>query len=1296
MRTNTLYVVILGILVACQSHFLWAQNQLQQTITLTWKNEAVLVPLNNTQQINTIGFEGAAFLPQEHSFPVFVRQIPVAARGRIVASLQNVVYSPITENLSANLKGINEKIGADIMLTAEIGTEKRKNIASVQFIPIRKNPLTGMYEKMLSADLHLQITPEAQVRGNRQYAEQSVLSQGTHYKFKVDQDGIYKIDKDLLNGLGVSLGFPIANLRIYGNGGGMLPELAGAQKYDDLTENPIKTFDNNQNGLFDADDYAIFYAESPHHWQYNATQNLFECPRNTYTDYNYYYLNTDLGAGKRIAMATPPSAQATHQVTTFDEHLIHENDEINVNKSGRTWFGEIFTTNGSQIFTFDIPNLAGEARLTSFVGGRCLTFPTSFSIAANGANVQTHNIGVVMAGYEYPYGRQVSNTTSLPAATNNRYEIEVKYNQTDPAGEGWLRYLLLNARRQLVMPNGQMGFRDRLSVGSNNIANFAIQADNNIEVWDVSHIDLVQQINLTNNGNTKSFVANANELREYIAFDNTYYLKAEAVGKVDNQNLHQVTFPDYIVITHPNFLAAAERIAQHHATYNQLSTKVVTTEQVYNEFASGAADITALRDFIKMYYDRADGDENLMPQSVLLLGDASYDFKNRKYSAEDNHNFVPTYQSVETLNSSDTYCTDDYFAYLDDNEGNNLSSSAIRLDVAIGRLAARTETEALAMVDKVIHYVTADVCKADWRNTLCFIADDQDGNLHLGDAEDEANAIRNSNKNYNVNKIYLDAYPQVATSGGQRYPTVNEAIKKQIFEGALMMNYIGHGGEDGWALERVLDRADIPTWRNYDKLPLVVTATCSFTRYDNPNLTSAGEELMLNPQGGAVALMTTVRLVYASSNAALNGAFHDRLYTPINGTMPNIGEVARLAKNDAAPIAGSINNHKFVLLGDPAMRLVYPEMTNIYTTQINNTSIVGAATDTLRALQKVTISGELRRPDGSRMTDFSGTIYPTVYEKEASIPTLANDRNNPPGSKETNSLEITFKLRKNIIFKGQASVNNGAFTFSFIVPKDINYQYGLGKISYYATNTQTDATGYSEAAVIGGLSSSPVNDQTPPTINLFMGDESFVFGGITNEDPVLIAKIQDDNGINTAGNGVGHDITATIDNNADEMLALNNYYKTNLDDYTSGIVRYPLFDLAEGIHTIEVKAWDITNNSGKGYTEFIVASTAELALHNVLNYPNPFINSTDFWFETNRSNEPLLVTVQIYSLSGKLVKTIQQNVTPTGYRISEGLKWDGNDDFGNPIGRGVYIYVLNVKTTDQKTAKAVQRLVVLK
>ncbi|HNL08862.1 MAG TPA: C25 family cysteine peptidase, partial [Chitinophagales bacterium] len=333
-----------------------------------------------------------------------------------------------------------------------------------------------------------------------------------------------------------------------------------------------------------------------------------------------------------------------------------------------------------------------------------------------------------------------------------------------------------------------------------------------------------------------------------------------------------------------------------------------TTEQVYNEFASGAADITALRDFIKMYYDRADGDENLMPQSVLLLGDASYDFKNRKYSAEDNHNFVPTYQSVETLNSSDTYCTDDYFAYLDDNEGNNLSSSAIRLDVAIGRLAARTETEALAMVDKVIHYVTADVCKADWRNTLCFIADDQDGNLHLGDAEDEANAIRNSNKNYNVNKIYLDAYPQVATSGGQRYPTVNEAIKKQIFEGALMMNYIGHGGEDGWALERVLDRADIPTWRNYDKLPLVVTATCSFTRYDNPNLTSAGEELMLNPQGGAVALMTTVRLVYASSNAALNGAFHDRLYTPINGTMPNIGEVARLAKNDAAPIAGSINN----------------------------------------------------------------------------------------------------------------------------------------------------------------------------------------------------------------------------------------------------------------------------------------------------------------------------------------------------------------------------------------------------
>lgn len=1287
------YHTLLLFFAACVCLQASAQNNITQSLSINWQQATRTIAVAEGKEAQTLSFEGAMYEPEQHWLPIFAQKTPVNATGRIQVTITNAQYEAVV--LPPNLLGVNDVVQNNIVPQAKIAQEKKKPFALLSFVPLRRTEMGG-YEKLISCDLVYQIQPQPAQRGIRQYTNNSVFNQGDLYRFKVTEEGVYKIDFAFLSKLGISQTVPIANLRIYGNGGGMLPELSSGEKYDDLLENPIQVSDNNQNNVFDSGDFLIFYAQSPNQWSFNPTTKRFEWTKNVYSDYNYYYLNFDIGAGKRIAQAAPNTATPTIQLNTFSDYVAHEIDEDNPNYSGRTWYGELFNAQRTeQTFNFTIPNLdlSAQQYLTTSVAGRTIAASASFSTFVNDALLQTMSISTVTPGYEYDYGRPALATTAFTVSNNNPIGIKVRYNIADAAAEGWLNYLVLNVRRSLIC-NGQMGFRDGASVAQNAIAQFNIQANNSLTVWDISRIDQVQQIPLNATANGFSFVAQASQLRQYIAFDGTQFLTPEAEGIAEKQNLHAPETPDMVVISHPNFVASAQQLADFHQQYDQLNVKIVTPQQIYNEFSSGKLDVTAMRDYLKMLYDRAENDQNAMPQYVLFWGDASYDYKDLKFKNGTNSNFVPTYESPETLSTTYTYCSDDFFGYLDDNEGETMSTNKYLLDIGIGRIPIKSNEEGSIVVDKIRHY-TQQATMGNWRNDVCFIGDDEDGNTHLNDAEEGADFMAANHPAYNINKIYLDAYQQITTAGGNRYPAAKEALNAQVFSGALMLNYSGHGGEDGWTYERVLDASDLPKWRNTDKMPLFVTATCSFARYDNPDKYSIGEKLMLYPNGGAIALMTTVRLVYAGSNATLNSAFTKRLFEPISGTMPTIGEAARLAKNDVFTLSYSpnfdsqssaVNNHKFALFGDPALHLAYPQQTTVVTTQINNKPLTGNTADTIRALQTVTVKGEVRDQQGNRLESFNGIVYPTVFDKKINIETLGNDPSSP---------KTTFDLRRNVLFKGQVSVTNGSFEFSFIVPKDINYQYGTGRISYYAADNQTDFNGYTETLYIGGINDQAFNDQQPPQIDIFMGDERFVFGSTTDKSPLLIAKIRDENGINTAGSGVGHDITGVLNDDNGNAYTLNQYYKTDLNSYKSGQVQYPLNDLPEGLHRIEVKAWDINNNSGKGYTEFVVASSAELALKNVLNYPNPFMDYTQFWFEHNRPNEPLNVMVQVYTLSGKLIKTLHQEIQTAGYR-SDDITWDGLDDFGSKIGRGAYVYILTVKTNDNKTARQVQRLVVLK
>jgi hypothetical protein len=693
-----------------------------------------------------------------------------------------------------------------------------------------------------------------------------------------------------------------------------------------------------------------------------------------------------------------------------------------------------------------------------------------------------------------------------------------------------------------------------------------------------------------------------------------------------------------------------------------------------------------------MFYYRAGGDANLLPKHLLLMGDGSYD---NKYRIPGNTGFIPTYQSTNSTEITVSYTSDDYFVLLDDNESMN---DADRLDMGVGRIVCKNPGEAKNVVDKIIRYSTGtgnlqtsyqccnqneDYSLGDWRNWYCFVADDQDWNAYISACERFADSLKQWHPAINIDKIYLDAYKQISTPGGQRYPDVEEAIKQRVENGSLVINYIGHGGEIGWAHERILNISTINNWTNGSKLPLFMTATCEFSRFDDPLRTSAGELVLLNAQGGGIALFTTTRLVYSGPNEQLNERFNQFVLQRPNNQPYTFGEIFMRSKN----LALNANTRNFTLLGDPAVKIKIPEY-HVITDSLNGISIL-SNTDTLKALSLITIKGHINDHNGQKMTNFNGIVYPTVFDKEITLTTLGNDANiSPP------SIPFAFDLQKNIIFRGKATVTNGDFSFSFLVPKDINYQFGPGKISYYAHDGSTDAGGFNKTIIVGGINPNAPQDNQGPEIKLYLNDDKFVFGGTTDENPKIYARLADNSGINTVGTGIGHDITAVLDNNTANPIKLNEFYEADVNTFQSGRVVYPLSNLSEGTHTLKLKAWDVYNNSNDAYTEFVVAPTAELALRHVLNYPNPFTTRTQFWLEHNQNCSQLQVLIQVMTITGKIVKSIQQTVRTEGNRI-EPIEWDGRDDFGDKLARGTYIYRVKIQTPDQKYAEKIEKLVIL-
>jgi len=1200
--------------------------------------------------------------------------------------ISNIIYESVSISDLGDLS--LENIPAKPNETLKIASSRDKRQLFLSLSPLIKEG--NSFKRMRSFSYNLNNstskTTNASLIQKSNAIQNSILASGDWYRFYIEKSGVYKISKAFLQ----SLGFDASKadpkrIKIYGNGGRMLPLMNSTYYPIDLTENAVQII-GESDGIFNNEDYILFYAEGTDNWSTENQTNL-----NLFDNKSYYYITVNGGDGKRISNLNQPSANATLELNTFDDYQFHEIDQTNIAHLGRQWFGESFDINQEQEFTFAFPNLETSIPLKIEVNSASAAYtPTSFAIAANGQTIGSINFNALVQSSETKFytGKLPANTTFTGAES---VKIKLTYNNNGvPGSKGYLDYINITAKRKLLGTGKQFKFQYDLAGSTAGIVNYTIgNAASISQIWDVTDLYNVSKIENPNQA-TFSFKASLGEIRKYIALDPADYFTPlkENQSKIANQNLKGTLFKnaqnsfqdiDYVIIAPKFLISQAEKLANFHRSYSNLNTKVIALENIYQEFSSGKQDIAAIRNCIKYIYENASAPEKKI-KYVNLFGDASFDYKDR---ISNNTNIVPIYHSLNsnTIGES-SFASDDFYGLMDSDEG-NIASFFGGIDIAIGRMLVSDNTQAGEMVNKVLEY--HDIKSyGNWRNNFVLISDDSDqsSDASLQSRQNNlADLIATEKPFFNIDKIILDSYTQEASAGGSRYPKARTDFFNAFEKGALVFNYLGHGGEDGLASERIWEKSDGQNLNNQYKYPLFITITCEFSRFDDPTRPTAGEYTFWNPKGGAISMLTTIRAIGQFNAENFNDNLSKNLLSYGSNQYTTIAEALRISKNENPSYASNV----IFYIGDPALMLAIPKP-RINLTKVNDIVISQPIPD-LKSLAKIKISGEITDENNSILSNYNGELATAIFDKLITTSTLNNDGYSPA---------MSFKTLGETIFRGNATVTNGQFEFSFVVPRDIRIAVDYGKISFYSKKNQLleNQSGYSSVIKIGGINENAPQDNISPKVKLYMNDETFVSGGITNSSPFLLALLEDENGINTAS-GIGHDIVAILDGDVSNPYILNDYYQTKLDDYTNGILRFPLRDLAPGMHTISFTAWDVYNNPVTSEIQFIVVGDESLTLTHVLNYPNPFSTYTQFWFSHNRPYEPLDVQVQVMTITGKVVWTKNQIITTEGF-LSREITWDGKDDFGDRIGKGVYIYKLTVKSNlTNKKAEKYEKLVIL-
>jgi len=1242
-----------------------AQNAYSTSHKLNWTG--IEKWFADSSSVQVISFQNAHY-PSENRLPYFNYRIP-AGNNSYKAVLSNSVFEPVSTEEARILSDAAVFSSEPVMETRYL-VDRGSRLFDVQILPFVFRD--GKFFKLISFDLSISETALPQQAKNaftHSFASSSVLAQGKFVKVKLAETGIYKLTYEDL----VSMGINPANVRVFGYGGGVLDQNFTQTKPDDLPEIPI-WMEKGSDGIFNSGDYILFYAQGVVRWSFDKNKSMFVHKNNSYSQYGYYFITSDAGVGRKIESKNieVPADATIYQVDEFTDYQLYEKDLQNLTKSGKEFYGETFSNTLSYSFTFNFPNVIKSNTLKLSIDVATSSMEnSSFSLNLNGSQNKTLSV-IKNSGDNYEMAKSASAIYTL-TPDNDILTFNITYNKSTSTSTGYLNYIEINARRKLIMQGVAMRFQNVDFLGKSAYNAYTLSnANSNVQIWDITDPQNIYRVATTSLPDNKlSFIASGNEFHQYVAIDptsGTSFAKPEIVGVVANQNLHALQPSDLVIITHPDFLSQAESLAQTHRDKDGLSVNVATTEQVYNEFSSGTPDATSYRWFVKMLYDRAYETNNTadLPKYLLLFGRGSYD--NRGIVPNSGDNLILTYQADNSLVLTSSYVTDDYFGLMDDSEGTQVPSDL--LDVAVGRFPVTTAQQASDVVNKTINYIENKE-KGIWKNQICFLADDGDNALHMRQSDSIAVTVAKNVPAFQINKIYLDAFVQEVNASGQSYPLARSRFHNLLRSGMFLLDYTGHAGYAGWTNENILTTADVKSLSNKN-LPVWMAATCDFLQFDVKPV-SAGEYVILNSVGGGIGLFSAARPVYASQNFYINKYFVENLFKK-NGDYPRVGDAVRLAKNS---IGTENNKLSYIYLGDPAVRLNYPDQYKVITSKINDSEVLGK--DTLKALSTATVSGFIADQNGNKVSDFNGTVEIVVYDKVEKITTLNNEGDGT----------LTYYDRSNTLFSGKVKVVNGEFTFTFLLPKDIKYNYGSGRINYYANDetNNVEAQGYFENFLIGGSSTNLPNDNTGPEIDIYLNSPEFVSGGKVNETPLFVANISDENGINTVGSGIGHDLLLTVDNDPNKTYILNDYYTAAENSYQQGTVSYKLSTLPEGKHTLTFRAFDLLNNSTSDTIEFEVVKGLAPVIFSVYNYPNPVREQTKFVIQHDRPETLLTTTVEIFDLSGRKIWMFSQT-------SADEVTWNLTTSNGEKVQKGIYLYRVSIRTENSSLTSRTNKIIV--
>ncbi len=1079
-------------------------------------------------------------------------------------------------------------------------------------------------------------------------AQSVPFSQGKWVKIAVSKQGFYQVSGSQLKSWGLTVPFASSQLQLFNLNTANLVEKVTANMGVGLNENAIEVQDGGD-GQFDNQDYFLFFSQGNIQWKWNGVLKLFEHRKNAHGDSVYYFIS--LGKdGKRIQK---PNSNYMANATTdiFDERWVMEKDTINILNSGQIWWGPAMGLGvGKQAKITTTLNMEGLVNQTDLIfklnyAAASTATNANFELTLNDQKLRTTGVAPI-SGYIYDDAANVVlDTFSIPFSNNLlstnliSANLGVGYLSANTSSTGWINYVTLQAKRKIGFYGGakSLGFRNASLVGTGKIIQYQIKdADASTKIWEVTQPENPVEMSSNFQNGVATFIQRADSLREFFSVTKLGYETPSLVEvlNVDYPSLLNTPASDYIIITAANYLKSADSLAKFHAVHHGLTTFVTTTGRVFNEFSGGQPSPIGIRNYVKYIYDNAKKNNTTTPKYLLLLGIGNFDYKKI-----DNQTQVPSYESLISNAVLSSYATDDFFAILKEGDDINSPQGIQSLALSVGRLPVKNALDAEVAVKKLIQYQAGKNFGA-WRNQLTWVADDGDYNLHLEHAEEISTGLKLKQPTWNQKKIYLDLFPAINSSAGNTYPLANNLIKQMVNNGTLILNYTGHGNYTRLAEEAVITQNEIMQWDNAGKLPLMVTASCDFAPFDQPQISPIGFDALVKNQKGIIGLVAASRLVFAFNNKEINDEFVQQLLVPDqNDNYKSIGMALQNAKSNYWKKGSDYTNaFKFNLMGDPALQLAKPSY-GVNIERINQKIFKGK--DTLKAGGKYQVAGTIKA-NGNLLTTFDGLVEFTLFDIPKKQKTLANI---------SSSIPVNVTAQDNILFKGNAIVSKGLFSVDFILPKEVAINQGALRMQLYAINSagNTDAIGVYDSLFVNAFSENISTDTTGPIFEkIYINDTLNQYKQKTwiSANSNLYINLKDSSGIQTSGNSLGHDISLVIDGETQSPLILNNYYTADVNTYQSGKIKFALPTLSEGPHQFIIKAWDLIGNSNKDTLNVIVPNSRILSVKNLTNYPNPVGSSTRFSFEISQlreGNKSLIYTIEIYNNIGikQLTKTFE-------------------------------------------------------